>query len=182
MGKVLRLLGIKIFLFFLFWLSFLDISKEIFDEMNNVISNSDAFFWKNLFLATLSAAMGSYFFLQKSRPLSEVFGFILALITGVCALLVFDYGAFFLFTIWANILFIFTIGALLKEGYQARNLEAVNFATFGIGIFLFGKYIDLFFDVFDTTLFFFVGGIVLVAGGIFLERKRRVITASFSAV
>lgn len=183
MGRILRLLGVKIYLFFLFWLTFSGISEEIFDDMTDFVTHPDAFFWKNMFLVLFAATMaGVFFFKSKKTPsLLEQAGFALTLITALISLFVLESSTgIFLFTIWANFLFIFAIGVLLKEGYARQNLKAVNFATFGIGVFLMGKYIDLFFEDMNTTLFFFIGGVLLIGGGIYLERKRRSLTSSFT--
>jgi len=192
-GKVLRLMGVKIFLFFLFWMTFPEIAEEILEETLSFIEGQFAPQWKGFFLMFVSGVAGGIYYLKRkntreSTGFFSAFGytFLLTLLlfflsTSEAVANTFSYESFHLMvTILANALFIFACGTLLFEGYQKENMKAVNFATFAIGAFIFGKYIDIFSDYMDSALFFFIGGIILIGGGIFAEKKRRSLVGHFS--
>ena len=42
-----------------------------------------------------------------------------------------------------------------------------------MAVYIIAKYFDFFWDLLARSVFFMVGGIILVIGGIILERKRR---------
>ena len=52
--------------------------------------------------------------------------------------------------------------------------------TFWLSAFVLTKYFDLFWDLMDRSLFFIVGGLILVFGGIALEKKRKEIKKDFA--
>lgn len=183
-GKIFRLLGIKLFLFFLFWFTFYDIAKEIVTFSTENIVNTDAHFWKNIVLAIVSSGLMTLAYSKSKNKIEEI-GFSAAMLLALLFLFgihFFAESSFFwiLAVLLANLFFLFAVGLLLREGYRQENLQVVNFTTFAIGAFLFGKYIDLFAGTINTTLFFFLGGIILIAGGVFLEKKRRSLTKKFA--
>lgn len=184
-GRIIRLVAIKIFLFFTFWLTFPDLAEKITEEASEALINPEATLWKNVVLALLAAIIFAVFVIKEKRG-KELIGFASAM--GLALLFLWGnatsfYESGYLFGILvllANLFFIGASALLLFEGYRQENLKAVNFATFAIGAFIFGKYIDLFAGVLDGTMFFFMGGVILVGGGIFLEKKRRTLTQKFA--
>jgi uncharacterized membrane protein len=70
------------------------------------------------------------------------------------------------------LLFVFTIGFIVL-GLRQRSELLVNL---GLGVFIIHvltRYFDLFFTAMNKSLFFVLGGILLLAGGWLLERNRR---------
>jgi uncharacterized membrane protein len=49
----------------------------------------------------------------------------------------------------------------------------VNLGLFSFVVFVLTRYFDLFFSAMNRSLFFIFGGVLLLAGGYFLERNRR---------
>lgn len=62
---------------------------------------------------------------------------------------------------------------LLYAGYQREDMNLVNMGMFWLSVFIVVKYFDWFWSLLPRSLFFIVGGLVLVLGGIALEKKRR---------
>jgi uncharacterized membrane protein len=194
-GKILKLWGVRIFLFFLFLLTFIDIAEDIIDDSADYLGDFPAYFWKNIVLILLTIAI----FIapkiisaeknkkkkqsEKKRNISEniVFGSSLFLALLFLIETTNSLGMTPFLVVISNVFFLTLAIFTLREGYKKHNLEAINFAIFAIGIFLFGKYIDLFADELDTTAFFFLGGVLFIGGGVFLERKRRELIQSFQA-
>jgi uncharacterized membrane protein len=57
---------------------------------------------------------------------------------------------------------------------QSRKI--LNFATAGIILHVFTRYFDLFWDMFSGSLLFIITGILGLAGGYILEKKRKNLT------
>ncbi len=103
------------------------------------------------------------------------------------ALLIIAFFAFFFFGPGSAVAFriIFTIAfagiilAMLYIGYQNMDMTVVNKATLFATLFIVVKYFEWFWDSFNPYLFFMVGGIILIMGGIALEKKRKELKARF---
>lgn len=85
-----------------------------------------------------------------------------------------------IFTYIFNALFIALTLAVLVVGYKREDMALVNRGIFFTCIYLIVRYFDLFWELFDRSLFFIAGGIILVAGGIVLENQRRNIKKHFT--
>ncbi len=174
-GRILRMVSIKIFVFVLFWVTFDEIVKEMIRELGD-----QSHIWqKELVFSLLTGALAIGAFVRKPN-LGEMIGYSTAFLFALLSMYIVysgaaeaESGGLWLMVIFANLLFVGITGMLLFIGYQKENLAAINFATFAIGAFIFGKYIDLFASLMDTTLFFLVGGVILIAGGVMLEKYRR---------
>jgi uncharacterized membrane protein len=74
----------------------------------------------------------------------------------------------------ANAIFFSTVIALIYFG--ARRLESTAMVNIGVVFFAIGifvRYIDTFFKMLDKSIFFLLGGLVLLVGGYLLEKQRR---------
>lgn len=80
-----------------------------------------------------------------------------------------------------NLIFVALVGVILYAGYEREDINLVNLGGSWLSLFIVVKYFDFFWDLLPRSLFFMVGGIILVLGGIALERKRRQLKAEFSA-
>ncbi len=69
---------------------------------------------------------------------------------------------------------------LLQQGYLRQDMTIVNLGISFFVIFIIAKYFDFFWGLLDRSVFFIAGGIVLVAGAVYLEGKRREIKAIFT--
>ena len=84
------------------------------------------------------------------------------------------------YTLLYNLIFAGLAIVLLIIGYQRSDMKVVNMGIFWLAVFTFAKYFDFFWGLMDRALFFLVGGLILVIGGIVLENKRRKIKESFA--
>jgi uncharacterized membrane protein len=62
---------------------------------------------------------------------------------------------------------------LIVWGVARRAGLLVNIALLGFVVHLITRYFDLFWGTIDRSLFFVIGGLLLIGGGLFLERNRR---------
>ncbi len=69
-------------------------------------------------------------------------------------------------------LFVFSCGMILG-GERTRDVLRINLGAVLFGLTCFVGYVNLAWDFMDKSLFFLLGGILLLALSIFLERKRR---------
>jgi uncharacterized membrane protein len=79
-----------------------------------------------------------------------------------------------------NILFALEIFGLIILGFIRRYPAYVNIGLLFFALDVVARYFDLFWELLPRSLFFIVGGLLLLLGGIMLERKRRKILASFN--
>jgi uncharacterized membrane protein len=87
-----------------------------------------------------------------------------------------------IYTVIYNILFAGLTIYVLYIGYQKSNIWIVNLWIFWVSLFIFAKYFDFFWELMDRSLFFIVGGLILVLGGIAMEKKRRQIKQNFTQI
>lgn len=72
---------------------------------------------------------------------------------------------------------VFLLG-VIYHGFQQRDMLQVNTALLFFILYLSGHYTSLFWNSIPRPLFFLAGGGLLIAGGLFLERKRRILHAN----
>ena len=78
-----------------------------------------------------------------------------------------------------NILFALEIFGLIILGFIRRYPTYVNIGLLFFALDVVARYFDFFWELLPRSLFFILGGLLLLFGGIILERKRRKILASF---
>lgn len=76
-----------------------------------------------------------------------------------------------------NLLFFAGMVWLIYAGMHANDRFLVNLAFVFFGVILLTRYFDTFWSLLDRSFFFMLGGLALIVGGYFLERKRRTLTA-----
>lgn len=79
-----------------------------------------------------------------------------------------------------NLLFAAGIIGLICLGYVRRYPPYINFGLLFFVLDVTARYFDFFWKLLPRSIFFIVGGLILLAGGMFLERKRRAVIESFS--
>jgi uncharacterized membrane protein len=80
-----------------------------------------------------------------------------------------------------NLLFFAGLLWLIYAGMYSDDRFLVNLAFVFFGITLLTRYFDTFWTLLNRSFFFMAGGLLLIAGGYALERKRRQITAGIEA-
>jgi len=79
-----------------------------------------------------------------------------------------------------NIIFLGLLTLLLYAGYSTENIGIVNTTMFWFVLLIFARYFDFFWELLPRSLFFMLGGLVLLAISVVLERKRREFKVQFS--
>jgi uncharacterized membrane protein len=81
--------------------------------------------------------------------------------------------------LFLNILFALEIFGLIILGFIRRYPVYVNIGLMFFALDVIARYFDFFWELLPRSLFFILGGLLLLFGGILLERKRRKILSSF---
>jgi uncharacterized membrane protein len=79
-----------------------------------------------------------------------------------------------------NIIFLGLLILLLYSGYSAEDMRTVNTAMFWFILLIFARYFDFFWELLPRSLFFILGGLVLLVISLGLERKRKELKAQFA--
>ncbi len=80
-----------------------------------------------------------------------------------------------------NLLFFASMLWLIYAGMHSDDRFLVNLGFVFFGLTLLTRYFDTFWTLLNRSFFFMAGGLLLIAGGYALERKRRQITAGIEA-
>lgn len=72
-----------------------------------------------------------------------------------------------------NIVLFSAIIAVIVIGYRNREPVLVNFGLVFFVLDVIARYFDFFWDMLDKSVFFMIGGVLLILGGTILERNRR---------
>jgi uncharacterized membrane protein len=79
-----------------------------------------------------------------------------------------------------NIIFLGLLTLLLYAGYSTEDLGVINTTMFWFVLLIFARYFDFFWELLPRSLFFMLGGLVLLVISVVLERKRREFKVQFS--
>lgn len=82
-----------------------------------------------------------------------------------------DYGG--VIAVLFNLAFFTGLIWLMNAGQHAGNAFVVNLAFIFFALGILARYFDTFWSLMNRSLFFMVGGLLLLAGGYFLESRRR---------
>lgn len=85
-----------------------------------------------------------------------------------------------IYMILFNIIFLGLLTLLLYAGYSTENIGIVNTTMFWFVLLIFARYFDFFWELLPRSLFFMLGGLVLLFISVVLERKRRELKVQFS--
>lgn len=122
-----------------------------------------------LLLAAMPA--GAYLYVRRSEPWRQVIlpAAFLPLAGALLLPVLGDVGRMVLFNL---VLFAGTVGMVVL-GVQRRMELLVNLGLIIFVIHTITRYVDLFFTAMNKSLFFMLGGVLLIGGGWLLERNRR---------
>lgn len=79
-----------------------------------------------------------------------------------------------------NIIFLGFLILLLYAGYSTEDIGIINTAMFWFILLIFARYFDFFWELLPRSLFFMLGGLVLLVISVLLERKRRELKSQFT--
>ena len=118
-------------------------------------------------------------FFNRSESLSIYEGPISIVLIGLILIFFFYPSETSIYVLIFNLLFAGLTLLFLYLGYSREDIKLVNLGMFWLAVFLVAKYFDWFWDLLERSVFFLVGGLILVIGGIALEKKRRQIKTKF---
>jgi uncharacterized membrane protein len=117
----------------------------------------------------VAALVASYFYIRRGgRP-----QFLAVLLLPVVVALTFHLPVEVLRLVIANLLLLAGTIGLITLGVQRHSQLLVNLGLFAFAVHVITRYFDLFFSAMDKSLFFVLGGVLLLGGGWLLERNRR---------
>ena len=73
----------------------------------------------------------------------------------------------------ANVMLVSISTIMLFLGMEIQSPKIFNTGVAALILFIGTRYIDVFWKLKEKSLFFIVSGILFIAGGIFLEKKRK---------
>ena len=185
-GRIYMLAGLQISLFIVFLLSIEFISDILGDRRyvgERGASDIVTIWVLALGIPSLLLSIANLFFsaVKTKVVFAENIAAILML---ALALLLFFFsgpGTHMMFLVLFTAAFVGIILMMLYIGYQNMDMTVVNKASFWATLFIVAKYFEWFWGTFNPYLFFMVGGIILIMGGIALEKKRKELKARFAA-
>lgn len=116
------------------------------------------------------------------------------LIENLVALFIFVFGVWYLltapsenekmrgdfFVVIINVIYALMIVGIIFVGFKKKNKIYINVGLLFFVLDIFARYFDFFFKLLPRSIFFIVGGLLLIFGGVFLEKKRRKVLKSFN--
>ena len=175
-ARVFRILAMQIMMFCLFLLTFKFFSSykivfgnSVFGELQQEMMLIIVFF---SVLAVLNIFLNLFFNPSKSE--TNIYENSLIL----CVLFLSLFFFFLptqsvMYTLIYNLIFGCLTLFLIFIGYHRLDIKIVNMGIFWLTVFLIARYFDFFWNLFDRSLFFICGGLILIVGGIIMEKKRR---------
>lgn len=85
-----------------------------------------------------------------------------------------------IYAVLFNLVLAGCIGVLIAIGYEREDIRLVNIGMSYLSLLVIVRYCDLFWGLLSRSVFFLVGGAILVLGGIAMEQKRRELKTKFS--
>lgn len=183
-ARVYRLAGIKIAMISLFFLTFRFFSgfyndHSFFSRSLEMSSQFTIGFVMFSILAIVLAAIALMFNPSKSN--TNFLENLVALgLIGVALLFFFVPATTNIYVLVFNLILAAMVFVLIFIGYQREDMQIVNTGMFWLSALIMVRYFDFFWDLLPRSLFFMVGGLILVLGGIALEKKRRQLKAKFA--
>ena len=175
-----RIAGLKVLMLMLFLLTFEWFSKSssyFFERPSEIPAQLNVGIIAFAVISILTAVINWFF--NKSEKISKFEG---PIGIGMVALaLIFFYypSSTSIYVLIFNFVLAFMIGIIIYLGYEREDIGLVNMGTFWLSSFIVVRYFDWFWELLPRSLFFIVGGLILVLGGIALEKKRRQLKHQF---
>lgn len=183
---VYKLFGIKIALTSLFFLTFRFFSGFYEDLyfFSRSLETSSQFTLSFVIFSILAIVLTMAVLLfNPSKSRTNTLENLVALgLAGVALLFFFFPATTNIYVLFFNLTLAAVVFALLFVGYQREDMRIVNTGMFWLSALILVRYFDFFWALLPRSLFFMVGGLILVLGGIALEKKRRQLKTKFTAV
>jgi len=185
-ARIFRLAGVEIAMISLFLLTFRFFSGDIaergfsYGAGGDVSSQFSLSFMIFLMLAAFLSFAGLYFNPSKSKTNSLENLFAVGLSLAAMTFFYFPLQSD-IFTFMFNLMLAGIIAALFYVGYSKADVKLVGIGMFWLEIFILARYFDFFWDLLPRSMFFIFAGIILVVGGVALEKKRGQLKNKFTA-
>ena len=180
-ARIYRIAGLKVILFSLFLLTF-NFFSQYRDNYGIQADATGRFVMGFVIFSVIAIIMGVInWFFNKSEQISKIEG---PVSLGLMALMLIFYyypSSTTIYVVIFNLVLAGVIFLLLYAGYEREDMKLVNMGMFWVATFIVVRYFDWFWGLLDRSIFFMVGGLILVLGGIALEKKRRQIKSQFKA-
>ena len=180
-ARIYRLLGLKVMMLSLFILTFKEVSsfsEYAIDRMADYPASITVSF---IIFSVLSLVFMIYLLLSNPAKIKTNLvenGIAIALVLVTVAFFFFPTTGYIYVTIY-NLIFAGLVVLLIYLGNTMKDEQILNLGMFYFGLFVIAKYFDFFYSMLETSLFMLIGGILLVGGGVVLEKKRRELKQEF---
>lgn len=183
-ARTYRLVALPVILLSLFLLTFSVFSGGHPNRLDDgAYSYSVAIYFKNLGLSfkvfvTLTGISGigmalANYAMELSEKRTSIIEVTASGALVVCGLLLLHFPANTDIYLWLfNILFISLTGLITYFGFEREDAQLTNMGLRCAGGYILAKYFDFFWGLLPRSIFFIVGGLILVYGGIYLEKIR----------
>ncbi len=172
-GGIYRISALQVLFINLLFLTFEVFSRG--DELGFRSSESSP--WHLVWIIGLAVLSVGFMIFNWFSPSKEGLSFIELpaglVLVGLSLLFYFYPSESYLYPVVFNLVMPALAILVLVGGYIHHEMRLVNLGMFWLSVFIFFKYFDWFWELLSRSAFFIVGGALLVAGSIALERKRR---------
>lgn len=181
-ARIYRIAGIKISMLALFLLTFRFFSGY-YGEFNirEGLEFSSQFTTGFVFFSILAIVfMTINLFFNSTKSHTPILEGSIGLGLSALALIFFFYPATTnIYVVLFNLILIGLILTILFIGYNREDMKLVNIGMAYLWILVVVRYCDFFWRLLPRSIFFMVGGFILVLGSVALERKRRQLKQTF---
>lgn len=171
-GRSIRLTGISVGLIFLFILSFFHTEWGV-----NSVSDDISIF--AIVLASLCIILEGFSLFRTHIENKIIEGGLILLLSITMLLNVLNYSVWNYYAV--NVEFVAVLVGLFYLGHKRRDMTLVNIGLVWTIAFICGKYFDYFWDLLPKSLYFLIGGALLVGTGFVLEKKRSSLAKHYEA-
>ena len=183
-ARIYRLGGLKVVMFSLFLLTFRLFSGHyghlrLRDEV--VVSGQFTILFVFFAILAMILAATSLFFNPTKAKTSNLENGIGIGIVAIALIFYFLPVTTNLYVVLFNVILVAIVFVLLFIGTHREDMKIVNTGMFWLSALVIVRYFDCFWDLLPRSLFFMAGGIVLLLGGIVLEKKRKQFKEQFSS-
>ncbi len=183
-GRAMKWISIEVAMIALFYFSFdqTDNFKRVYYYDYNVNPEALAFLQTiYLIFAIMAVGLACLAWLAIKNHKTRMYEFSAIILTVFLTMLFISHLEMAtIFAIIYNFLIFGICLALIYTGYQREDIKTVNLGVFWVCILVAVRYFDYFWELMDRSIFFLIGGTVLIVGAIFLERGRRNLKEKFS--
>jgi uncharacterized membrane protein len=181
-ARLHRLIGLQIALFSLFLLTFRFFSGYYggFNFRGDAVLSSQFTLGLVFLAATAVVLMAINLLFNPSKSETSLIESAVGTgLVGMAMITLFFPATTNIYVLLYNLILIGVIFGLFFVGYRREDMVLVNVGMVYLTFLILVRYFDFFWDLLPRALFFIVGGLVLVLGGIAMERQRKQLKEKF---